>query len=89
LTPDELIAAIEASRPPHYFDGARSLLEAYADVMSELDRLQGEMRPMRSGTSEFSELLEVFATRTAEAAELFETLHLGPHNRGLPPPRLQ
>jgi hypothetical protein len=89
LTREEIREQIESSRPAGYFDSARGLLEAYAGLMVELNRLQREMRPMRPGTPEFSRLLEAIAIRIGLAAELAEALHLCPGDHGKPPPRLQ
>jgi hypothetical protein len=85
----EFIAAIVASRPPGYFNGARPLLERLADVHCALRRLWPRLHAAKPGTPASLALTEQVCDGMTGQCELVEALHLRGDDRGLPPPRLQ
>ena len=89
MTRAEFIREIVSSRPPGYFDHAQPLLERLADLQLESCRLWVQLHAVEPGTRASLALTEKMLPIIEEKCQLLDALHLGPQNRGLPPPRLQ
>ena len=89
MTRAEYIAEIVSSRPPGYFRYAQPLLDRLADLQIEGCRLWQELHAVEPGTPASLALTEKMLPIIEEKCQLLDALHLGPQNRGLPPPRLQ